>query len=157
MDKRNLTIFWLARRLGYYLAAVAIAYGLASIFATQSVISSLADMGVAVPVADRINVTLRDLAGMASMFLPMVAFALLMAFMTAALLCRWLSRWRLLIYLVAGATALIGIHLMLQLAFGLSPVAAARTAGGLMLQGAAGAVGGLCYLALIRRQPALAD
>jgi hypothetical protein len=86
------------------------------------------------------------------MFLPMVAFALLIAFMTAALLCRWLARWRLPLYAVAGAAALVTIHLILHLAFGLTPIAIARTAGGLMLQGLAGAAGGVCYFLLIRRQ-----
>jgi len=72
--------------------------------------------------------------------------------MTAALLCRWLARWRLPLYAVAGGAALITIHLILHLAFGLTPIAIARTAGGLLLQGLAGATGGVCYLLLIRRQ-----
>jgi hypothetical protein len=152
MDTRVSTIYFLARRLGAWLLAVAVAYLLASATATQSVISSLAGMGLDVTVSARVQMTLSDILGMANMFLPMVAFALLMAFMTAALLCRWLARWRLPLYAVAGAAALITIHLILHLAFGLTPIAIARTAGGLLLQGLAGAAGGVCYILLIRHQ-----
>ncbi|MCW8873584.1 MAG: hypothetical protein OQK01_13305 [Xanthomonadales bacterium] len=152
MDTRVSTIYFLTRRLGAWLLAVAVAYVLASATATQSVIGSLAGMGVDVQPGVRLQMTLSDIVGMANMFLPMVAFALLMAFMTAALLCRWLARWRLPLYAVAGGAALITIHLILHLAFGLTPIAIARTAGGLLLQGLAGATGGVCYLLLIRRQ-----
>jgi hypothetical protein len=156
MDTRVSTIHFLARRFGAWLLAVAVAYVLASATATQSVIGSLAGMGVDVQLGVRVQMTLSDIVGMANMFLPMVAFALLIAFMTAALLCRWLARWRLPLYAVAGAAALVTIHLILHLAFGLTPIAIARTAGGLLLQGLAGAAGGVCYLLLIRR-PAIED
>jgi hypothetical protein len=152
MDTRVSTIHFLARRFGAWLLAVAVAYVLASATATQSVIGSLAGMGVDVQLGVRVQMTLSDILGMANMFLPMVAFALLIAFMTAALLCRWLARWRLPLYAVAGAAALVTIHLILHLAFGLTPIAIARTTGGLMLQGLAGAAGGVCYFLLIRRQ-----
>ena len=52
---------------------------------------------------------------------------------------------------LAGASALVMIHLALELAFGLTPIAVARTAGGLALQGLAGGMGGLVYLYLARR------
>ena len=152
MDSRVSTIHFLARRLGAWLLAVAVAYILASVTATQSVIARLTDMGLEVPFDDRLTMTLQDILGMANMFLPMVAFALLVAFMTAALLCRWLGHWRLPLYALAGATALVMIHVFLNLAFGLTPIAIARTGGGLALQGLAGAAGGVCYILLIRRQ-----
>ena len=151
MDNRASTIHFLARRLGTWLLAVVVAYLLASLSATQSVIGSLAAMGIDVPLDDRLEMMLRDLLGMADMFLPMVAFALLMAFMTAALLCRWLARWRIPLYAVAGAVAVMTIHLVLHVAFGLTPIAIARTPGGMALQGVAGAIAGLCYVLLVRR------
>jgi hypothetical protein len=148
------TIRFLAKRLAAYLSAVAVAYLLASVTATQAVIASLGGMGVEVGMADRLAMSLRDIPGMAPMFLPMIAFALLIAFMTVALLSRWLRRWRLPLYLLAGATGLICIHVGLHLAFGITPVAIARTGAGLLVQGIAGALGGLVYLALIKRTEA---
>lgn len=152
-NSRKSTAFrFLAGRLGCYLAAVAVAYLLASVLATQAVVHSLAGMGVAVGLSDRLAMTTRDIAGMANMFLPMVAFALLVALMAAALLNRWLNRWQDLLYAIAGGSAVVTIHLTLNLAFGITPLAIARSPGGLALQGLAGAGGGLVYLWLIRRQ-----
>jgi len=154
MDNRVSTIHFLVKRFGAWLLAVAIAYLLATVTATQSVVAALQAMGLAVPMPERLNMTLSDILGMANMFLPMVAFALLIAFMTAALLCRWLARWRLPLYALAGAVALVMIHLILHLAFGLTPIAIGRTAGGLGLQALAGAAGGVCYTLLVRGQSA---
>jgi len=152
MDHWRSLLYFLARRLGAWLLAVAVAYVLAAATATQYVIARLSGMGVTLSLAERAAMTGRDIAGMAGMFLPMVAFALLIAFMTAALLCRWLSRWRLPLYLLAGAVAVVCIHLGLHLAFGITPVAIARSNGGLLLQALAGAAGGFTYLFLIQRQ-----
>lgn len=151
MDSQQSTIRFLAGRLAAFLAAVSIAYLLASITATQSVVASLSGMGIDVGLATRLSMTLKDIKGMAPMLLPLIAFALLFAFMCAALLSRWVRRWRLPLYLLAGATGLVCIHLGLHLAFGITPVAVARTGGGLLLQGIAGAAGGYGYLALSRR------
>lgn len=148
MNNNASFIRFLGRKLANYLGAVAVAYLLAAISSTQSVIASLSHMGVAVPLDDRLSMTLHDIAGMAAMFLPMVAFALLVAFMTAALLSRWISRWRPMLYAVAGAAAVVSIHLLLHLAFSVTPIAIARTGVGLLIQGIAGAAGGLTYLFL---------
>ena len=138
----------LAQKLGIYLSAVLTTYLLASASATQSVVASLSSMGVPVGLGDRVAMTLGDFVGMAGMFLPLVAFALLLAFLFTALLCRWLGRWRTPLYLLAGATALVAMHLAMNLAFDLTPVAIARSTGGLLAQGAAGAAGGFVYVRL---------
>jgi len=133
------------RKLAAYLLAIIVAYLLASITATQSVIARLAEMGIDVNFADRLRMTLHDIAGMAGMFLPMIAAGFLAAFLLTALLCRWLGRRPIALYILAGAIALITIHLTLNLAFGITPVAIARTTGGLLIQGLAGAVGAYLY------------
>jgi hypothetical protein len=144
---------FLGTRLAIYLSAVAVAYLLAAAAATQSVISSLAGMGVPVDLSGRLTMTLDDIAGMAGMFLPMVAFGLLIAFMATALICRYWNRWRTVLYIIAGATALVCLHLALTLAFGITPVAAARTTAGLVMQALAGAAGGLTYVLLSELRP----
>jgi hypothetical protein len=151
MNNWLVIIRFLGTRLAIYLSAVAVAYLLASVTATQSVISSLSGMGVNLGFTERAAMTLRDIRGMAGMFLPMVAFGLLIAFMATALICRYLGQWRLPLYIIAGATALVCIHLALNLAFSITPVAIARTPGGLLLQGIAGAGGGLTYVFLSRK------
>jgi hypothetical protein len=148
MNSSLAIIKFLGTRLAIYLAAVLLTYLLASIMATQSVVSSLSGMGVDISFSERADMTLRDIAGMAGMFLPMVAFGMLIAFMATALICRYWNRWRVPLYLIAGAIALVGIHLALNLAFGITPVAIARTPPGLLMQGAAGAAGGFAFVYL---------
>jgi hypothetical protein len=133
------------RKLGAYLLAIMVAYLLASITATQSVVARLGEMGIEVDLRERLGMTLHDIAGMAGMFLPMIAAGFLAAFLVTELLCRWLGKRPVALYVLAGAVALIAIHLTLKLAFGITPVAVARTMGGLFIQGLAGAVGGWFY------------
>jgi len=151
MNNTLAIITFLGKRLAAYLLAVAATYLLASITATQAVVSSLAGMGVKVDFSSRVDMTLQDLGGMAGMFLPMVAFALLAAFLVTALLYRWLRKWRTPLYILAGAAGLVTIHLALNLAFGITPVAIARSAGGLTLQAIAGAAGGYTYISLLKK------
>lgn len=151
MNNGHSIIRFLGARLGIYLAAVLVTYLLASITATQSVVSSLSGMGVSVSVADRLAMTVHDIIGMAGMFMPMIAFALLIAFLVSALIYYWLRRWRLPLYLLAGAVAVVTIHLALNLAFELTPVAVARSTGGLIMQALAGAFGGYTYVALLKK------
>ena len=138
-------------RLGVYLLAVLTAYVLASITATQSVVSSLSSMGVDVDLATRISMTARDLLGMAGSFLPMIAAGYLAAFLVVGILLHWWPHWRTPLYLMAGGAALIAIHLTMQLAFSITPVAIGRTVGGLLVQGVAGAVGGYVFSRLMQR------
>jgi hypothetical protein len=56
------------------------------------------------------------------------------------------------LYVVAGAVGMVTIHLTLNLAFGITPIAIARSHGGLMVQAAAGAVGAYVYIFLLMRQ-----
>ena len=151
MNHRLYLLRFLGTRLALYLAAVIVAYLLAVITATQSVVSSLAGMGVQLDMAERLSMTLNDISGMAPMLLPLIAFGLLIAFMTTALICRYLSQWRVPLYALAGAVALLCIHLALHYLFSITPVAIARTPGGLAVQALAGAAGGLTYVFLSRK------
>lgn len=143
-------------RLGIYLAAVALTYILATVSATQHVVAQLASMGIDVGLGDRLAMTVRDLAGMAGMFLPLIAFALLAAFLVTALIVYCWGRWRIALYVIAGAAAMVTLHLALHLAFGLTPVAIARSSTGLLVQALAGAAGGYLYVRL-RGNPASTD
>lgn len=141
----------LGKKLAIYLAAVLTTYLLATATASLHVASSLASMGVSIGAAGRLSMILQDLAGMAGMFLPLIAFALLAAFLVTALLHYLLRRARFPLYVLAGAAAMLALHLGMHAAFGLTPVAIARSAGGLLLQALAGAAGGFVYVYLNRR------
>lgn len=141
----------LGKKLAIYLAAVLTTYLLATAAASLHVASSLASMGIELDSAGRVSMILQDLVGMAGMFLPLIAFALLLAFLVTALLYHLLRRARVLLYALAGATAMLALHLAMNAVFGLTAIAVARSAGGLLLQVLAGAVGGLVYVLLQQR------
>lgn len=134
-----------ARRIGSFVLAVAVTYLLAVISASQHVAASLESMGAEVSFGTRLEMIVHDLGGMATSFLPMLLVGFLVAFGVTALLLRWLPRRRYLLYSIAGAAAVATIHLALNAAFDITPVAVARTGGGLVIQALCGAVGGYLY------------
>ena len=141
----------LGKKLGIYLSAVLLAYILASVSATQHVVSRLSSMGISLDPGARILMSAQDLVGMSGMFLPLIAFGFLVAFLVTALLHYWLKRWQTALYVLAGAAAIIASHVLLNLAFNITPVAIARNPGGMMIQGLCGAAGGYLYIYLNRR------
>ncbi|WP_405243133.1 hypothetical protein [Lentisalinibacter salinarum] len=135
---------WL-RRIGSFVLAVAVTYLLAVISASQHVAASLEGMGAEVGFGTRLEMIVHDLGGMATSFLPMLVIGFVIAFGVAALLLKWLPRYRYLLYTLAGAVAMASIHLALHAAFDITPVAVARSTGGLLVQALCGAVGGYLY------------
>jgi len=146
------------RIIGAYLLAVVVTYISAAVAATQSVMARLADMGVAVGLGDRLLTTGQDLVGMAPMFLPIIAIAFAIAFPVAALALRWRPDWRWFGYPLAGGVAILMVHVALQAAFNITPVAAARSILGLTFQALCGVLGGWVFLralpARARAEPA---
>ena len=140
------------RALKAFLAAVLLAYVLASVAATQLVLSQVAAMGVVVSAGDRISASLHDLLGLASSYLVLIAAAFALAMPVAAGLCRRLPHQRALLYALAGFTAIVALHMIMKAVLGVSGIAATRSLPGLLSQGAAGAVGGLCFHLLTPRR-----
>ncbi|MBT8135820.1 MAG: hypothetical protein KJO54_02275 [Gammaproteobacteria bacterium] len=135
----------MARRVTVFLLALFVTYVLAASAATQSVLMRLREMGIRITLDHRLSATGHDLIGMATSFLPLLALGLLLAFVVTGWINRWFEGWRVALYVLAGAVAVIAVHAGLKLALDITPVAAARTTGGLMIQAAAGAAGGLIY------------
>jgi 4-amino-4-deoxy-L-arabinose transferase-like glycosyltransferase len=131
-----------------YLLAVVATTVLGSVAATQFVLADLHTMQVAVPFSVRIETTVHDIVGMGPTFAPIVAGALLVAFLVAALLTRFVPlsdrRW----YLVGGFVGLIAALLLIKAVLGGTPIAGARGTLGLVSQGMAGLVGGWVFAKL---------
>ncbi|MGA0839085.1 MAG: hypothetical protein ACO3P1_04225 [Pseudomonadales bacterium] len=134
------------RKVGAWLLAVLVAYAIGTIAGTQFVLGKLAELGVVVPLGDRLGTTFFDLVGMATSYLPLVAVALAIAFAVAALIIRFRPGWRSFGYPLAGAVAFLVLHLALELAIGFAPVAGVRSTAGLVAQVLAGALGGYVLL-----------
>ena len=90
---------FVAASLGGYTAAV-LAY-------SQLNLSNLTDLGVAIGLGDRFATFAHDLVSMTSMYLPIMAAALLVAFLFATLVLRWVPHLRTTGYVLAGA---VGLH-----------------------------------------------
>jgi hypothetical protein len=131
-----------------YLLAVVATTVLGSVAATQFVLSELRTMQVAVPFSVRIETTVHDIVGMGPTFAPIVAGALLVAFLVAALLTRFVPlpdrRW----YLVGGFVGIIAALLLVKAMLGGTPIAGARGTLGLVSQGMAGLFGGWVFAKL---------
>jgi hypothetical protein len=135
-----------------FCAAVLAAFITGSILATQFILANVSAMGMEVTAGVRLQATLHDLVGLSSSYLPMIAVALLIAMLTASGAARLLPAQRKLLFVLAGAVALISIHLLIKVVLGLSGVAATRTVAGLLSQGLAGALGGYVFFTLRRPQ-----
>ena len=140
------------KSLGTWLLTVIVTYAIAATLATQSVLARLSEMGIPISLGQRFSTTIQDIIGMGSMFLPLVAFSLLIAFVVAAILTRWLRPWRTTLFILAGAAGLLALHIVLEAMLGITPVAAARTISGLLMQGVAGAFGGWLFVRMNPRE-----
>ncbi len=142
---------WIKNLLAVTLAwalAVLLAYSLATLFATQSVISHLADMAIPLSLGERLQMTASDQLGMTGMYLPLIAVGMLIAMLVAGFLGRRSPQRRTPLFMLAGAVAMISIHLALNWSFDITLVAVARSPLGLLSQALAGAAGAYLFTRL---------
>jgi len=133
------------RVLKAFFFAVLLTYALASVMATLSVLGNLQSMGVDVSVAVALRTALHDLVGLSLSYLVLILLALALGLPVAGGLSKIMPSYRLVLFVLAGFTAIVALHLIMKAIFGLSAIAATRTMPGLIIQGAAGAVGGYVY------------
>lgn len=124
-----------------WLLAVMTTSVLGSIVQTQFNLAAVAALGVAIDPAMRLQTTLLDLIRFAPLFAAIVA----VGFLVALPLSSWLARGRAgrgWLHPLAGAAALLLALLLMRWLVGLTPIAAARTAPGMLALVSSGAVGG---------------
>ncbi len=143
------------RTIVAFIAAVVVAAALAAIANTQFVLAELTRLGIEVGLGDRLAMTGHDIVGMTPLYLPVFGVGLLIGFSVAALVIRFLlPDWGQFGYTLAGATAVVAIMVIAMMTFGLMPVAGARTFGGMVAQGLAGAAGGYVFGRILLRRAA---
>ena len=126
---------------------------LACVIGTQFVLAGLSDVGIAIPLAVRIANTWYDIINLG--FIPspafgfsyglMITIGLFIAFIAAAAVAHFLPRYRVIIFTVAGAVAIITQLWVSFQSFEVMLFAFARTPLGLGAQAIAGAVGGWMF------------
>ncbi len=135
--------------------SVLVTYTLASLAHSQQVLSGLLQLGVLIPMADRIAMSAGDWVGL-YLYLVVIAIGLLIAFCVMTLLRRVLPVPEVPLYAVGGALALFVILFSMRELGSLTPIAGARGALGMSLQCLAGAVGGTLFgyrIARLKAQP----
>jgi len=133
------------KRVGAFLAAALATTLLGTVVQTQFNLARLVELGLAVPVGLRLEVTGRDLVGFAPSLGALTLLAFLVAFPVAGLLRRRIVRRRAALYTLAGAVAITTLLLSMEVALGLVAIAAARDAGGFAALVACGALGGWIF------------
>jgi len=143
------------RILVAFVAAVAITEARAAGASTPCVLAELGELGVSIPLSDRLATTAHDIVGMAAIYTPIIAIGFVIAFAIAALVVRLaLPGWQGIGYSLAGFVAMITALATMIALFDITPIAGARSTAGFLSQGLAGAAGGYVFAALVRRPTA---
>lgn len=136
-----------------WIVASLLAAVLAVIVQTQRIIARLDNLDAGVTLSERLSMTAYDLVHFGSVYVPIVAVGLLVAFLAGALVYRLAGFGRPVVYAVAGGVAMIVILASIKhLTFGVQLVGGAREVLGFVLQVGAGVIGGLVFARLTRRR-----
>lgn len=134
--------------IGYLAAVLFATIGLSAV-STFSVLGNLREMGYPASPGDQISTYIGDFIGLAPAAGPINAIGLLIAFVIAWAIIRFLWDRRTLGYTLAGFVALyVEMLAMGQLFGGITPIAGARTMGGMLAIGAVGALSGYIFARL---------
>jgi len=129
-----------------FVLAVVVATILVSFSHSLMVQQALLDLGVALPGRVRLETMGVDLLGLAPALGAVLAAGFLLAFGVAWWLSRRAPAWlRVLAYPLAGAVAVAATLGLMFWAYGMTPIAGARTGTGQALMVLSGAIGGLVF------------
>ena len=135
----------LSRNILSLITAIFISYVLGAIFVSQANVAAVVAMNFDVTALQRFDAAVHDVTNMTDIYLPVIAVSYLISMPVATLLIRHLPQLRMLLYVLAGASGLVAVHLIIKMTFGLSGIAPTRTLAGLMGQAIAGGVGGYLF------------
>ena len=134
------------RFLKHFIPCWAVTYCLASILHSQMVLINLVQVEVNIPIADWLSMTAYDLWGL----LPAYGSAVFGAMLIAILFSTWLTQhqsraFSLIIFMMAGALAMLVMLLAMHPIMQVTLIAGARSSVGIALQSFAGLLGGLVF------------
>jgi hypothetical protein len=142
-------IKWVISRAGKLIVSVFVSTILASVFSSLKVMSTLGDIGAALPLSEQVNMSFYDLLHFGPPLGLFIFIAFLIAFLAGALVFHMTGFSRAVIYSAAGAAAMaVMLWAMEQVFFGVPIVAGARDISGFLLQMLAGGIGGFIFARL---------
>ncbi|MFC4725340.1 hypothetical protein AB6B38_09360 [Glycocaulis abyssi] len=143
---------WFRYPLGLVLASIFMALA-GVIVQTQFVLAALSGAGADVSAADRLSMTLADIAGLGPLYLVFILIGFVIAFAASALVLRLAPLPRTLVYAVAGSVCMfVMLTLMREVFFGVPVIAGARSLTGEISQAVCGALAGVFYAWMTNRQ-----
>ena len=148
--KARMQQWW--RRILALLAAALLTTALASLAHSLFVQAGLVALGTEIPFMARIAAILRDFMGLVVPFGAIMLLALAIAFPIAAFLKPRAGLLGPVAYPLAGWAAVAAALFLMKLAYGFSPLAGARTAGGFLAISLSGLAGGLLFAWMARRR-----
>ena len=132
--------------------AVVVAAALGSIIQTQYNLARLAGLGESFSTRTRLDTTLFDLVSFAPTYAVVMALALLIALVVAGVLVRYLGRWPMALFVLAGFAAVAAALGLMSAMLPVTVISAARSAGGFILLCLAGALGAWLHALIITRR-----
>jgi len=141
---------WLKRLIAWFVATL-VCTGLAAFFSSQRVLSALPDPQGQVGLPERLSTAVYDIQHFGTLYGIFILVAFLIAFLVGGGVYHFAKIGRPIVYMVAGAIAmLVMLLLMKQAFFGVDIVAGARDGLGRALQMVSGAAGGYVFARLTR-------
>lgn len=137
-------MLFLTRLLPSFLVAWLLSFTIASLFHSQYVVNQLVNVGVVVPLGDRLNIMAQDWLGMITTYGVIIAVALAIAFTVANWLSKKYAISRDVWFTFAGIAALATVLIAFELIMKINVIAGAR-GWGFYTQLLAGAAGGFVF------------
>lgn len=131
-----------------FVAAVITTYLLGVTFISQGNLARIADLGLSVDMSVRLSSAAHDLGNMVALYAPLATVALLLALLVCHQIVKRTSLNATALYVLAGFSGMIALHVLMKAALSLTGIAPTRTLDGLLLQGVAGAAGAYVYYRL---------
>lgn len=129
-----------------WLAAVITTGVLGVVLQTQNVISRLDGIGADINLGERLSMTAYDVIHLGGLYGIFIALALIIAFLAGGGVYRIAKFGRPVVYIVAGAIAMVVMLFAMQkVFFGVPLIAGARSGFGIAMQMLAGGMGGYMF------------
>ena len=145
---------WLVRYSVGFIVAVLAAEVLGAIFQVQGTIwQQFSPQGIEIPMDTQLSWTRHDIVGLLPSYGLILAAGFLIAFLVGSLISMLMPGLRNVIFLLAGAAAVLTIFLLAKpVIWNVTPIYGARDTIPLILQCIAGAFGGFLFAVISRKR-----